>query len=281
MRNFPVIGHGRYLLETIRARAAPVHRHEQRRGAAVQPRPAALGLRQRPSWRTTTSASAPTTTSSTARATRSSSTAPSPPGRRDDAARAGGDRACPCAKVMGAARGRAHAFRPDSVVNISGMSFGSLSGKAIEALNKGAALAGCLQNTGEGGALAAPPPRRRPRLPDRHLLLRLPRRARPLRPRPARRPRAVGPGPGDRGQAAARAPSRASAACCPAAKVTQEIAEIRGIPMGVDCASARAGTTVFNDVDSMLDFVEMRRGRHRPAGRHQVRRRQPALSGTS
>ena len=49
----------------------------------------------------------------------------------------------PCAKVMGAARGRTHAFRPASVVNISGMSFGSLSGKAIEALNKGAAMAGC------------------------------------------------------------------------------------------------------------------------------------------
>ena len=30
------------------------------------------------------------------------------------------------------------------------MSFGSLSGKAIEALNQGAALAGCFQNTGEG-----------------------------------------------------------------------------------------------------------------------------------
>jgi glutamate synthase domain-containing protein 2 len=31
------------------------------------------------------------------------------------------------------------------------MSFGSLSGAAVEALNRGAALAGCLQNTGEGG----------------------------------------------------------------------------------------------------------------------------------
>src|SRR4029453_16164945 len=43
------------------------------------------------------------------------------------------------------------AFRPSSVVNISGMSFGSLSAHAIEALNRGAALADCLQNTGEGG----------------------------------------------------------------------------------------------------------------------------------
>ena len=40
------------------------------------------------------------------------------------------------AKVLGGPRGRRHAFRPGSVVNISGMSFGSLSGPAIEALNR-------------------------------------------------------------------------------------------------------------------------------------------------
>jgi glutamate synthase domain-containing protein 2 len=57
----------------------------------------------------------------------------------------------PSAKVLGGPRGRAGAFRPASVVNISAMSFGSLSGAAVEALNRGAALAGCLQNTGEGG----------------------------------------------------------------------------------------------------------------------------------
>ena len=41
------------------------------------------------------------------------------------------------AKVLGGARGRAHAFRPDSIVNVSAMSFGSLSGRAVEALNRG------------------------------------------------------------------------------------------------------------------------------------------------
>ncbi|HEU0052743.1 MAG TPA: glutamate synthase-related protein, partial [Longimicrobium sp.] len=56
-----------------------------------------------------------------------------------------------CARVLGAARGRRHAFRPASVVNISGMSYGSLSGAAVEALNRGAWIAGCLHNTGEGG----------------------------------------------------------------------------------------------------------------------------------
>jgi len=57
----------------------------------------------------------------------------------------------PCAKILGASRGRAKAFRPSSVVNLSGMSFGSLSGPAVEALNRGAQIADCLQNTGEGG----------------------------------------------------------------------------------------------------------------------------------
>ena len=44
----------------------------------------------------------------------------------------------PCAKVLGEWSGREHAFRPESIVNISAMSFGSLSGAAIEALNRGA-----------------------------------------------------------------------------------------------------------------------------------------------
>jgi glutamate synthase domain-containing protein 2 len=42
----------------------------------------------------------------------------------------------------------------------------------------------------------------------------------------------------------------------PAAKVTPEIAAIRGIPEGKDCASP-SRHTAFSDVDSMLDFVEM------------------------
>jgi glutamate synthase (ferredoxin) len=37
----------------------------------------------------------------------------------------------PCAKVVGAHRRRRLAFRPDSVVNVSAMSFGSLSGAAV------------------------------------------------------------------------------------------------------------------------------------------------------
>ncbi len=54
-------------------------------------------------------------------------------------------------KVLGEAHGREHAFTPESVVNVSAMSFGSLSAQAIESLNRGSAIAGCMHNTGEGG----------------------------------------------------------------------------------------------------------------------------------
>lgn len=57
----------------------------------------------------------------------------------------------PMLKVLGERHGREHAFSPSSAVNISAMSFGSLSAPAVEALNRGAKLAGCLHNTGEGG----------------------------------------------------------------------------------------------------------------------------------
>ncbi len=55
----------------------------------------------------------------------------------------------PSAKIMGAQRKRP--YRPRSVVNISAMSYGSLSKAAISALNQGAKKADCYHNTGEGG----------------------------------------------------------------------------------------------------------------------------------
>ena len=57
----------------------------------------------------------------------------------------------PCAKVMGAWRDRTHQFRPDSVVYVSAMSYGSLSARAVEAINRGCDIASALHNTGEGG----------------------------------------------------------------------------------------------------------------------------------
>ncbi|MEQ3665710.1 MULTISPECIES: FMN-binding glutamate synthase family protein [unclassified Olleya] len=57
----------------------------------------------------------------------------------------------PCAKVMGEYNKRKKPFRPGSVINVSAMSFGSLSAKAVESLNKGVKITGAYHNTGEGG----------------------------------------------------------------------------------------------------------------------------------
>ena len=57
----------------------------------------------------------------------------------------------PSAKVMGAYNKRKKPFRPKSIINVSAMSFGSLSAAAVEAMNKGVAESGAYHNTGEGG----------------------------------------------------------------------------------------------------------------------------------
>ncbi|WP_055436725.1 FMN-binding glutamate synthase family protein [Lacinutrix algicola] len=57
----------------------------------------------------------------------------------------------PCAKVIGAHNKRRRPFRPASIINVSAMSFGSLSARAIDSLNKGTKMAGAYHNTGEGG----------------------------------------------------------------------------------------------------------------------------------
>ncbi|MBT8257046.1 MAG: FMN-binding glutamate synthase family protein [Bacteroidia bacterium] len=57
----------------------------------------------------------------------------------------------PSAKIIGEYNKRKKPYRPGSVINVSAMSFGSLSAKAVESLNKGIKLAGAFHNTGEGG----------------------------------------------------------------------------------------------------------------------------------
>ena len=168
---------------------------------------------------------------------------------------AGEEQRLPSAKVLGGPRGRAQRFRPDSIVNVSAMSFGSLSAPAIEALNRGAAMAGCMHNTGEGGLspyhrnggdlvlqigtayFGCRDERGRfdlQRLKD--LVQSAPVKALEIK-------LSQGAKPGLGGQ-------------LPAAKVTPEIAEIRGIEAGVDCISPSRHAE-FTDVDSMLDWVEM------------------------
>ncbi|HEX6487108.1 MAG TPA: FMN-binding glutamate synthase family protein [Nocardioidaceae bacterium] len=168
---------------------------------------------------------------------------------------AGEEESLPSAKVLGGPRGRRLAFRPPSLVNISAMSFGSLSGRAIEALNRGAAMAGCMHNTGEGGissyhrnggdlvfqiGTAYFGCRDEEGRFDIKRLKELVASA-PVRAIEIKLSQGAKPGLGG---------------LLPGTKVTPQIAEIRGIKPGVDCISPSRHAE-FHDVDSMLDWVEM------------------------
>jgi glutamate synthase domain-containing protein 2 len=161
----------------------------------------------------------------------------------------------PSAKVLGEHRQRPHAFRPQSAINVSAMSFGALSAPAVIALNRGAKLAGCMQNTGEGG------------LSEYHLNggdlifqvgtayfgcrdkkgnfsldhLKETIARGPVRALEVKLSQGAKPGLGG---------------LLPAAKMTKEIAEVRGVPANKDCVSP-PGHTQFKDADGLLDFVEM------------------------
>ena len=69
-------------------------------------------------------------------------------------------RPLPCAKVLGGPAGRAQAFRPSSVVNVSAMSFGSLSGRGRRGPEQGVRDRGGAADHRRGWHLAPPPPRR-------------------------------------------------------------------------------------------------------------------------
>ncbi len=162
--------------------------------------------------------------------------------------------AVPCAKILGGHRQRKLAFRPASIVNTSAMSYGSLSGPAVEAINRGVGLCGAMQNTGEGG------------ISDYHRkggdiiwqvgtgyfgcrdelgrfsLERFVEQVTSARVRAVELKLSQGAKPGMGG-------------LLPAAKVTAEIARIRHIPIGKDCASP-AAHSAFSDASSLLDFIE-------------------------
>lgn len=161
----------------------------------------------------------------------------------------------PCAKIMGGPRARTRAFRPQSIVNTSAMSFGSLSAAAVEAMNRGVQLAGCLQNTGEGGV--SPHHRHGGDLVwqlgtgyfgardasgrfDMGRLLATVAEC-PIRAIEIKLSQGAKPGLGG---------------VLPGVKVTREIANIRGIPVGRDCISPTSHSA-FRNADEMLDFVEL------------------------
>lgn len=157
-------------------------------------------------------------------------------------------------KVIGEAHGREKAFQPESAVFVSAMSFGSLSAPAIESLNRGSAIAGNLHNTGEGGIskhhrhggeliyqlgtgyFGA-------RNPDGTFSI-----DRMLESMDGANVRAIeiklsqGAKPGLGG-------------VLPGRKVTPEIAEARGVEVGVTVKSPSRHRS-FYDVASMVDFIE-------------------------
>ncbi len=158
------------------------------------------------------------------------------------------------AKVIGEWRNRPKAFRPQSIVNISAMSFGSLSPAAITALNRGAELAGCMHNTGEGGIsqyhrsggdliyqlgtgyFGARDDKGRFSL-DR-LLQTI--EGDPVRAIEIKLSQGAKPGLGG---------------VLPAAKVSAEIAAARGVPVGITVTSP-ARHSQFANVAEMVDFIE-------------------------
>jgi glutamate synthase domain-containing protein 2 len=167
---------------------------------------------------------------------------------------AGPEYSVPSAKLVGATHGRAKPHRPASVVNISGMSFGALGANAVEALNRGSALANCLQNTGEGGLttyhqhggelvfqigtgyFGVRDTQGRFSLPHLQELC----AANPVRMIEIKISQGAKPGHGG---------------VLPGVKVTPEIARFRGVEPGVDCISP-PGHSEFHDADSMIEFVE-------------------------
>lgn len=161
----------------------------------------------------------------------------------------------PCLKVMGQSHGRAKTWRPQSVVNISGMSFGALGKNAVSALNKAAKMAGCYHNTGEGGfsryhqhgadviwQLGTGYFGAR----DAQGKFSLQRVQQVVAENPSIRAIEVklsqGAKPGKGG-------------VLPGAKVVAEIAEARGVPEGVACISPNAHEE-FSDAGEMIDFIE-------------------------
>ncbi|MCA9515755.1 MAG: FMN-binding glutamate synthase family protein, partial [Myxococcales bacterium] len=160
----------------------------------------------------------------------------------------------PCAKVVGGPRGRRHAYRPESIVYTTAMSYGSLSAAAVEAINRGVVMARSQQNTGEGGI--SPHHDHGGDLiyqlgtgyfgaRDEHgnfSMEKLKEKCQRYKVRAVELKLSQGAKPGRGG-------------VLPGAKVTKEIAEIRHVPLGRDVISPPMHTA-FRSADEMLDLVE-------------------------
>lgn len=146
-------------------------------------------------------------------------------------------------------------YEAQSIINISGMSYGALSKPAVRALSKGAKLAGCWMNTGEGGLSAHHLEggcdivmqigtakygvrNARGELDDNKLreIANLPQ----LKMFEIKMSQGAKPGKGG---------------ILPGSKVTQEIAQIRGIEMGKDSISPNRHPDI-SDMKELLHFVQ-------------------------
>ena len=157
-------------------------------------------------------------------------------------------------------------FTARSIVNISGMSFGAISKPAVLALSKGAAEAGCWMDTGEGGLSpfhleggcdiimqigTAKYGVRDAEGKLSHDRLRILAAHENVRAFEIKLSQGAKPGKGG---------------VLPAAKVTPEIAGIRGIPVGLDSISPNRHPEAGN-VDQLLDMIaEVRATTGKPVG---------------
>src|SRR5262245_17066032 len=161
----------------------------------------------------------------------------------------------PAARTLGEQHARPKAWKPASIVNISAMSFGALGADATEALNRGAKIAGCYHNTGEGGI--SPHHKHGADLlyqigtgyfgcRDLDGKFSMDKLVETLAGAPMVRgielKLSQGAKPGKGG-------------VLPGHKVTEEIAKIRGVRAGQDCISPNSHTA-FSDIDGLIRFVE-------------------------
>ena len=152
-------------------------------------------------------------------------------------------------------KNRAQPYGVKHVANVSGMSYGSLSKNAVMALSEGVALAGGYMNTGEGGCspyhlqgggdimFQLGTGKFGCRTPDGKFD---PDKFKKLCENPQIKAIELklsqGAKPGKGG-------------VLPKEKISREISDIRGVPMGEDCHSPNRHIEV-NDVDSLMEFVD-------------------------
>lgn len=161
----------------------------------------------------------------------------------------------PCLKVMGEMHGRAKPYQPQSVLNISAMSYGSLGKNAVQALNLGARAANCFHNSGEGGVsphheLGADVmwqlgtgyfgARGEDGSYSLDVLAEKCAASKHIKCIEIKLSQGAKPGKGG---------------ILPAAKVTEEIAKTRKVPVGEACISPNAHSE-FDTVDELIDFIE-------------------------